>query len=56
MIEEQLARMKFCTACGAETIDACSHCKTTIERDPIDRSRPSYCGGCGKPFPWTEAA
>lgn len=20
------------------------------------RMRPSYCGGCGKPFPWTETA
>jgi len=19
-------------------------------------SRPGYCGGCGKPFPWTETA
>jgi len=25
-------------------------------KSPIREVRPGYCGGCGKPFPWTEAA
>jgi hypothetical protein len=45
----------FCTICGASNISACQHCRTAIEG--YNRSNaPGYCGGCGKPFPWTEAA
>jgi hypothetical protein len=45
----------FCTTCGAPNISTCQHCQTPIEiRYPGSRS--AYCGGCGKPFPWTETA
>jgi hypothetical protein len=51
---ERTAR-DFCTTCGARNISACESCHT-----PIDHKFPSqvhkYCAGCGKPFPWTEAA
>ncbi|MGH9595508.1 MAG: DUF2321 domain-containing protein [Edaphobacter sp.] len=43
----------FCTECGDKNISACHNCRTNIVPDGI---RPSYCGGCGKPFPWTERA
>jgi hypothetical protein len=50
---EQLPR--FCTKCGSENISACQHCQTQIGKQYPD-SVPAYCGGCGKPFPWTETA
>lgn len=53
-IDAQLDRMAFCTKCGAQSIDGCLSCETAIERWPERPIRPSYCGGCGKPFPWTE--
>ena len=51
--EERPAR--FCTKCGAATISACQHCQTKFEYRFVG-DRPSYCGGCGKALPWTEAA
>ena len=45
----------FCTKCGATNISACPHCRTPIEMEYMT-STPGYCGGCGKPFPWTEIA
>jgi hypothetical protein len=43
----------FCTSCGAPRLDTCLHCNSLIE---LSHGRPAYCGGCGRPFPWTEAA
>jgi hypothetical protein len=45
----------FCTKCGALNISACQHCQALIEYR-YGGDRPSYCGGCGKSFPWTEVA
>jgi hypothetical protein len=45
----------FCTNCGASNIDACQHCQTAIEVSHRGGT-PGYCGGCGKPFPWTATA
>ena len=45
----------FCTRCGASNVAACQHCETRIEVD-YPGSTPGYCGGCGKPFPWTDTA
>ena len=54
--EEGAQRLQgFCTICGASNISACQHCRTAIEA-PNRSHAPRYCGGCGKPFPWTEAA
>jgi hypothetical protein len=56
-VREGLARLAFCPKCGAANINGCPHCKTTIESGPECTSeRPSYCGACSKPFPWTETA
>lgn len=45
----------FCARCGAQNISACQYCQAPIELRHVG-SRPGYCGGCGKPFPWTETA
>jgi hypothetical protein len=45
----------FCTRCGTPNISACQHCQAPIELRHMG-SKPGYCGGCGKPFPWTETA
>ena len=58
------SNQKFCAQCGAETILACTGCGTTIRgyyHVPgvigfFDYSKPAYCYGCGKPFPWTAAS
>lgn len=50
--EEDQPRQPFCSECGTQTIGACESCKSPI---PNGR-RPSYCGQCGKPFPWTATA
>jgi hypothetical protein len=45
----------FCTKCGAMNISACQHCQTAITKQ-YPGVVPAYCGGCGRPFPWTETA
>jgi hypothetical protein len=57
-------RKSFCEDCGAPTIDRCQTCHWPIAgvgpnswmggRGPF--KPPNYCGECGSPFPWTEAA
>lgn len=54
-------RRKFCPKCGEPTITACQSCKANIPGHiyyPNVYSRhservPSFCGTCGKPYPWT---
>ena len=59
----------FCVECGAATITTCQHCDAAIKgyfhrrrvmatwSTPADHfSRPSFCEGCGRGFPWTEAS
>jgi hypothetical protein len=46
-----------CTQCGASCIDECPSCKEPIRGIEIHTPvtyyrRPSYCHGCGKPYPW----
>jgi hypothetical protein len=45
----------FCSKCGAKTVSACQHCNAEIALR-YQGETVAYCGGCGKPFPWTEAA
>jgi hypothetical protein len=45
----------FCSKCGAKNISVCQQCQKAIEKQ-YSRVIPAYCVGCGKPFPWTEAA
>lgn len=52
-IESQDRIAAFCTKCGAANISACQHCQTPMEYRHVG-DRHSYCGACGKPFPWTE--
>jgi hypothetical protein len=45
-----------CTKCGSECIDQCLSCKAPI-RGRMKYSAgayicPSFCHGCGKPYPW----
>lgn len=54
---------KFCGKCGAATIDSCDKCYDFIRGyyrvegviGFFEYSPPSFCEGCGAPFPWTEA-
>jgi len=56
---------KFCDKCGAPTITNCQNCNMTIKGyyhvppmctlDYTDVPLPSFCPGCSKPYPWTEA-
>jgi hypothetical protein len=46
---------RFCTRCGSDNISACKECKRPIEKQ-YRGLVPAYCGGCGRPFPWTEGA
>lgn len=50
----QSGKRAFCTKCSAETIHACINCKNEIELQESG-DRPSYCGSCGKAYPWTES-
>lgn len=55
----------FCEKCGAPTITQCPNCKGNILGDyhvpdvvvlgAVEDKAPAFCGGCGKPFPWTES-
>jgi hypothetical protein len=53
---------KFCGKCGERTIMACARCEAPIRgryRSPgvADLTRyvpPSFCHGCGHPYPWTD--
>jgi hypothetical protein len=47
----------FCTQCGQKSISECQNqsCQARIEVS-FGGTRPDYCGGCGKPLPWTELA
>lgn len=57
-------RQDFCDKCGEATIDACPACSTSIrgkyhyENVVGGRSPPvpAYCHGCGKSYPWQDAA
>jgi len=58
----QLAKA-YCEKCGAKSISQCQRCAWPIRGTGesswmgVGRHRtPSYCGECGQPFPWTEAA
>jgi hypothetical protein len=57
MAEQEHSELpKFCTTCGAPSIGECQHCKAPIKVRGRSSGRPAYCGGCGRPFPWTEKA
>lgn len=65
MIDWPDGNSKFCPTCGATTVSSCALCNTPIrgvyhhDGAVIDVSpfRPAaFCHGCGKPYPWTEAA
>ncbi|MGH9774547.1 MAG: DUF2321 domain-containing protein [Candidatus Acidiferrales bacterium] len=48
-----------CTKCGAPCIDECPSCREPIRGARIFRSgrgysRPQFCHGCGRPYPWME--
>jgi hypothetical protein len=47
-----------CTKCGAPCIDRCPKCKTPIRgRERYSAAAyecPSFCPGCGHPYPWME--
>jgi hypothetical protein len=48
-----------CTKCGAACIDECTHCREPIHgAEKFTRvdaySRPQFCHGCGRPYPWME--
>jgi len=51
--KELRGQSAFCPQCGESTINTCQHCNSPIM---VDRTEPSFCGVCGKPFPWTESA
>jgi hypothetical protein len=52
---------QFCAQCGSETLTECPSCKTPIRGHYHvpgffslgEYQAPSYCHGCGQPFPWT---
>jgi hypothetical protein len=51
---------KFCTECGAETIESCSRCNAPLrgmdwESDVVSfvDKFSAYCHACGLPYPWT---
>lgn len=52
---QERATSAFCSTCGSRNIAACESCRTPIDHRFPGQSH-SYCAGCGKPFPWTEAA
>ena len=54
---------KFCSECGAETIQQCPNCKNLIRgkedipgvADFTSYHVPKYCYNCGRPYPWTQS-
>lgn len=54
----------FCDRCGAPTLSQCRQCAAEIpghyEREWAIAAawyvRPSFCRGCGRPYPWTQTA
>ncbi len=51
---------KYCARCGARVISQCPNCHATIQGHEHGVSGyysiPSYCTGCGKPYPWLSAS
>lgn len=51
-------RQDHCTKCGAVCIDVCQRCNVPIRGRPAysaaDYDRPSFCHGCGNPYPWMD--
>jgi hypothetical protein len=47
----------YCEICGAKGIRQCPHCQTPIRGGFLGfpYTVPKYCGGCGRPYPWTRA-
>jgi len=48
-----------CTICGASCTEECPSCREPIRgvllyRPATDYSRPQFCHGCGRPYPWME--
>lgn len=54
----------YCSICGAKTITSCQYCGKPIHGKyqsgilmiGFSYIPDAYCYGCGKPYPWTEAA
>lgn len=55
-LERKLARLAYCSECGAKSISECDHCQSWIVIRQLFSDRPCYCSVCGKPFPWTVTA
>jgi hypothetical protein len=58
-------RQGFCDKCGQPTITACTTCYTAIKGNYHNPgvvklgsayTAPTFCHGCGEPFPWTWTA
>lgn len=55
---------KFCSKCGAATINICPNCHALIRGKMKDSgfiditpyNVPHYCYNCGAPYPWTASA
>lgn len=49
---------KYCTKCGAESLEECLKCGSSIRGDLLNGrgvayARPAYCHDCGDAYPWT---
>ena len=60
-----VSNQDHCDRCGAQTVTACSACKSEIRGyhhrpglvgGGLAYSAPGYCFKCGAPFPWTARA
>ena len=55
------SNQEFCSDCGEKTIAECPSCNSNIRGHYhvsgvigfSEYRAPSYCFGCGKPYPWT---
>jgi hypothetical protein len=54
---------QFCPQCGSKTIAHCQSCHREIRDESLDSilsaiptpiHLPSFCTGCGSPYPWTQ--